>query len=184
MFIGKYQPLGIQYARICALFSKKELFSWKQDWGRQRPPVCLIISIHVWKSGLQKKQKKKNRVTKTLIVHNLYLMSSFETKWPVCNVLSLMTQLVFHARGDSNDTLNTHSNKKCVEILRGWLRNWLNMQLKGDSNLVRLLYFPVLSLFFITALFITSLPVPSESICGQSLGKENASIWFLRLYNL
>lgn len=162
--------------RNCLVESKTE-----EDSGHRCVSLFPSMSEN---QDCKKNKKKKNRVTKTLIVHNLYLMSSFETKWPVCNVLSLMTQLVFHARGDSNDTLNTHSNKKCVEILRGWLRNWLNMQLKGDSNLVRLLYFPVLSLFFITALFITSLPVPSESICGQSLGKENASIWFLRLYNL
>lgn len=106
-----------------------------------------------------------------------------------------MAQLAFHARGDLNDTLKyiyiqtvtiarISDEAKSEETLRGWLRNWLYMQLKGDSNLVRLLHFPVLSLFFITALFITSLPVPRESMCGQSLGKENASIWFLRLYNL
>lgn len=110
---------------------------------------------------------------------------------PVCNVLSLMTQLAFHMRGDSNDTLKISTvtttagisdDAKSKETLRGWVGNWLYMRLKGQP--CEITTFPVLSLFFITALFITSLPVPNESICSQSQSKENASICFLRLYNL
>lgn len=113
-----------------------------------------------------------------------------DTKRPVCNVLSLMTRLAFHMRGDSNDTLKISTvtttagisdDAKSKETLRGWVGYWLYMRLKGQPCETT---FPVLSLFFITALFITSLPVPSESICSQSRSKENTSIWFLRLYNL
>ncbi len=107
----------------------------------------------------------------------------FETKWPVCTALSLMTQLAFHARRDS-ENIYSNNNRNIW-----WDENQTvgGMRLKGDSNLVRLLHFLqyVESIFFYHSIvFIISLPVPSESICGQSLGKENASIWFLRLYNL
>lgn len=135
----------------------------------------------------------KIRAAKPLIVHNIHLMSRFlDTKRPpVCNVLSLMTQLAFHMRGDSNDTLKISTvtttagisdDAKSKETLRGWVGNWLYMRLKGQP--CEITTFPVLSLFFITVLFITSLPVLNESICSQSQSKENASICFLRLYNL
>jgi len=101
-------------------------------------------------------------------------------------MLSLMTQLKRSYSKISTVTTTTAAGisdeAKSKETLRGWVGYWLYMRLKGQP--CEITTFPVLSLFFITALFITSLPVPSESICSQSRSKENASIWFLRLYNL
>lgn len=75
----------------------------------------------------------------------------FETKWPVCNALSVMTQLAFHARRDS-ENIYSNNNRNI------WWDEKLTvggMRLKGDSNLVRLLHFIeyVEYIFFITALF-------------------------------
>lgn len=175
MFIGKYQPLGIQRARIRAPFSKKELFSWKQDWDSGHRCVSLFPSMSENQSCKQQSNKAFN------CPQPLFNEQLFETKCPVCNVLWLMMQLL----------LTCEETVQNISGNNNWIIWWGNKlvgqvhRLKGDSNLVRLLHFPMLSLFFNHSIvFITSLPVPSESICGQSLGKENASIWFLRLYNL
>lgn len=178
MFIGKYQPLGIQRARIRALSSAKRncLVESKMEGDSGHRCVSLFPSMSENQSCKQQSNKAFN------CPQPLFNEQLFKTKWPVCNALSLMTQLAFHARRDSE---NIYSNNN-RNIWWDEKQTVGGMRLKGDSNLMRLLHFLkyVESFFFITALFITSLPVPSESICGQSLGKENALIWFLRLYNL
>ncbi len=104
----------------------------------------------------------------------------FETKWPVCTALSLMTQLAFHARRDSELW-------RQQEYLMRWKSNCRWDEVKRGFQPCEVTSFPTVCwvyFFYHSIVFIISLPVPSESICGQSLGKENASIWFLRLYNL
>lgn len=124
---------------------------------------------------------KQPRVSKPLIVHNLYLMSSF----PVQNSPSVMLchwwcSLLFTSR-------QLMSNEAVYDWW-GKTENYKNalfcIPLKGDSNLVRLVHFPYWVCFYQSIVFIISLPVCGQSIRSQSLGKENASIWFLRLYNL